>query len=80
MVLNYTLLSGDLQYSVVLLLFSAKKAEGPTQCWLCQEKFSVKSTKIALHRHILDEMTVREAIETLLPDESITLQGTVHHG
>ena len=57
---------------------SAKKAEGPTKCWLCQEMFSAKSTKIALHRHILDEMTVREAIETLLPDESITLQGTVH--
>ena len=68
------------KYPLCFLLLSAKKAEGPTQCWLCQEKFSVKSTKIALHRHILDEMTVREAIETLLPDESITLQGTVYHG
>ena len=55
--------------------FTAETDDKVIKCWVCQEKFTNKAAKFAMHRHVLDELTVKEAIETLLPEESTALQG-----
>lgn len=57
------------------IFLSANQTDKVTKCWACQQNFSKDETRFAMHKHIVDELTVKEAIESVLPDECVTLQG-----
>ena len=55
---------------------TAKKTGKMTKCWVCNKNFPQYVTKYGLNRRIVNELTVKEAIESVLPEESSGLQGT----
>ena len=77
-----TLLLNDEYFQFILIhvcLFdfvTAKKTGKMTKCWVCNQNFPQYVTKYSLNRRIVNELTVKEAIESVLPDESCSLQGT----